>query len=133
VTARTPGPAPAGVRPALAESGARASRLRWVEPGPFALAMGDRVAVREGDAEWLGEVVVPPERLMEWPELETLPVVSRRVPDAEWPAAPAGDGRRLLESLALPPELLARTPPASAARSELAGPGLGAGEPAEHQ
>jgi hypothetical protein len=130
VTGREPGQAPAGVRPAHASTDTGATHLRWVEPGSFTLSLGDRVAVLEAGAEWLGEVVVPPERLVEWPELERLPVVTRRVLDAEWPSAPAGDGRRLLESLPLPPELLARARPGSGPTS--AGPGGGAGEAAEH-
>ena len=96
------GAAPAGIRSAVT------GRLRWVEPGTFALAIGDRVAVREDDGEWLGEVVVPPDRLVEWSELAGLPVVVRRAADDEWPAPPVTDGRRLLDSLGLPPELLAR-------------------------
>jgi hypothetical protein len=66
------------------------------------------MAVREGAHEWLGEVMVPSERLVEWPALDGLPVVTRRATAAEWPAEPATDGRRLLESLGLPPELLVR-------------------------
>lgn len=89
-------------------------RLRWVQQGPFALALGDRVAVREDDGEWLGEVVVPPERVVEWSELTDLPVIARRATDAEWPAPPVTAGRRLLDSLGLPPELLTRPRPGSA-------------------
>lgn len=100
--------APVGIRPAPGSPGHETRRLRWVMPGPFALAFGDRVAVCEGDREWLGEVAVPPDRLVEWPALDGLPVVSRRASDAEWPSAPATEGRRLLESLSLSPELLAR-------------------------
>jgi hypothetical protein len=110
------GPAPAGVRPAPGSHGGTAGRLRWVATGGLPLALGDRVAVLDDGREWLGEVVVPPDRLVEWMEPEGLPVVGRRVPDAEWPTTPATDGRRLLESLGLPPEradLLARARPAS--------------------
>jgi hypothetical protein len=124
-----PGPAPAGVCPVSplsapergaggavgierphdrAVRSAPAERLRWVAPGRFTLAIGDRVVVVEHGREWLGEVVVPPERLVEWPELTDLPVVARRATDAEWPDAPVTDGRRLLDTLGLPPELLAR-------------------------
>jgi hypothetical protein len=112
--------APAGIRPApgspLGAVGA-AGRLRWVDPGDLALAPGDRVAILQDGQEWLGEVVVPPERLVEWDDLEGLPVVSRPVPDTEWPSAPPTDGRRLLDSLGLPPELLERTRPPSAPRT----------------
>jgi hypothetical protein len=127
-----PGPAPAGVRPVSplsapergaggaggavwierphgrAVRSAPSERLRWVAPGRFTLALGDRVVVVEHDREWLGEVVVPPERLVEWPELTDLPVVARRATDAEWPDVPVTDGRRLLDSLGLPPKLSAR-------------------------
>jgi hypothetical protein len=90
-------------------SGVRSpGHLRWVAPGPFTLAAGDRVAVVEHGREWLGEVVVPPDRLVEWPELTDLPVVARRATDAEWPDPPVTDGRRLLDTLGLPPELLDR-------------------------
>jgi hypothetical protein len=82
--------------------------LRWVAPGQLTLAIGDRVAVVERGREWLGEVVVPPGRLVEWPALTNLPVVARRVADAEWPDPPVTDGRRLLDTLGLPPELLDR-------------------------
>ena len=99
------------------ESGIRHALLRWVSSGPFELAFGDRVAVRERDGEWLGEVVVPSARLVEWPVQEGLPVVSRRVPDDEWPGPPSTTGSALLESLALPPELLAWQWPGAATRS----------------
>lgn len=111
--------APAGVRPApghraegTVHAGTRS--LCWVQPGPFALEQGDRVVVREGDAEWVGEVVVPPNRLIEWPmpgewpHPAARPVIVRRAADEAWPVPPVTAGRRLLESLALPPELLAR-------------------------
>jgi hypothetical protein len=98
------------------ETGIRASQLRWVWPGPFELAFGDRVAVRERDDEWLGEVVLPAARLVEWPEQADLPEVSRRVPDAEWPSPPPTDGRQLLESLELPAALLAWQWPGASAR-----------------
>jgi hypothetical protein len=104
--------APAGVRPVSGNVGNAASspgssRLRWVDPGPFALAHGDRVVVLEDGSEWLGEVTLAPERLVAWPDdLSALPVIARRASAAEWPDRPVTDGRRLLESLALPPELL---------------------------
>jgi hypothetical protein len=64
------------------------------------------VAVFEDGSEWLGEVTVAPERLLEWPDdLGALPVVSRRAGPAEWPDRAPTAGRRLLESLALPAEL----------------------------
>jgi hypothetical protein len=130
--------APAGVRPVISGSersgpGARTGRLRWVEPGPFELAIGDRVAVRENDAEWLGEVVVPPERLVEWPDLMNLPVVARRVADSEWLRPPIRDGRRLLESLALPPELLARQRSGSASGPLVPRSGPGPGHATEDE
>lgn len=110
------GAAPAGVRQVTSGSvgsglAAGVGRLRWVAAGPFELAPGDRVAVRENDREWLGEVVVPPERLVEWLEQTELPVAERRVADAEWPNPPVTEGRRLLESLNLAPKLLARWRP----------------------
>jgi hypothetical protein len=103
---RDPAVAPVGVRPASGSAGGNRGPLRWVEPGAFTLAHGDRVLVREGGAEWLAEVVVAPERLVEWPDLTPLPTVVRRALPAEWPEAAPTDGRRLLESLGLPPELL---------------------------
>ena len=119
MTARNPGPAPVGVRPAGAASvgmgdGVVPGRLRWVVPGRFDLVAGDRVAVREGTLEWLGEVVVPAGQLVEWPDLgaRPVPVVARRASDGEWPSPPPTEGRRLLESLDLPEHLLRR--PASA-------------------
>jgi hypothetical protein len=128
------GMAPAGVRPVIsAAEGSGPGRLRWVSPGPFELAIGDRVAVRENDAEWLGEVVVPPERLVEWPDLTDLPVVVRRVADTEWPTPPVTDGRRLLESLALSPELLARRQPGSVSGPLVARPGSGPGDATEDE
>jgi hypothetical protein len=131
------GTAPAGVRsldPVTDSLGEKVGvrRLRWVWPGPFELGMGDRVAVREHDAEWLGEVVVPPGRLVEWPELSGLPVVTRRVADAEWPSPPVTAGRRLLDSLALPPELLVRQVSGSTTVPLIADASAGAGDPAEH-
>jgi hypothetical protein len=133
VTQPEPEAVPAGVRPAPGSPGDAARRLRWVAPGAFTLALGDRVAVREGDLEWLGEVAVLPERLVEWPALDGLPVVTRRATDAEWPILPATDGRRLLESLGLPPALLVRGGPSSARGARAAGPGGGAGESAQHE
>ena len=124
--------APVGVRPAPGAPGHETRRLRWVMPGSFAVAPGDRVAVREGDAEWLGEVMVPPERLVEWPALGRLPEIARRATDAEWPSAPATDGRRLLASLGLPSGLLARGP-SSARGGRAAGSSGGAGESAQHE
>src|SRR5688572_3299370 len=76
---RPEGLRPEGLRPqGLRPGGVRSpvpGHLRWVETGPFELHLGDRVAVREHDGEWLGEVVVPPERLVEWTEQTELPVV----------------------------------------------------------
>jgi hypothetical protein len=131
VSVLEPGVAPAGVRRVEGETGIRASRLSWVEAGPFELAPGDRVAVRENGDEWLAEVVVPPAHLVEWDTLGDLPVIARRVPASEWPSGPIRDGRRLLESLALPPELLTRRQPGSA--PGLLASGSGPSEPTQHQ
>jgi hypothetical protein len=130
------GPAPVGVRPMTSPfnrpaPGAVMTRLRWVQPGSLVLQYGDRVVVGEGEDAWLGEVVVPVERLLEWPglaELPDLPLVVRRAEDAEWPAPPDTAGRRLLESLALPPELLVRSKPGSAAGPFVASSGSAARE-----
>ena len=103
---RDPEVAPVGVRPVSGSPDGTSTRLRWVEPGQIALALGDRVVVRDADAEWLGEVVVTADRLVEWPDLDDLPVVSRREADDEWPRPAATDGGRLLESLGLSPEML---------------------------
>ena len=75
---------------------------------------------------------MPPERLVEWPELTDLPVVARRATDAEWPDAPVTDGRRLLDSLGLPPELLARRG-SLASGPFVARPSPSSGEAAEDQ
>ena len=122
--------APAGVRPV-----GGGGRLRWVEPGAFELAIGDRVAVREDDEAWLGEVVVPPDRLVEWPapELSRMPVVVRRAADDEWPAPPGTDGRRLLDSLGLPPDVLARPRAGSAPGPLVLHAGSGPGDPTEDE
>jgi hypothetical protein len=108
VTGHESGAAPVGVRPAPDGGGGSPRRLRWVEAGPLTLSQGEQVAGREDGGEWLAEVVVPAESLVEWPALTDLPVVTRRVAAAEWPGIQVTDGRRLLESLALPPGLLAR-------------------------
>lgn len=118
---RQTGP-PVGVRP-VGEA-----RLRWVDPGPLVLALGDRVVVREGDVEWLGVVRVPPDRVVEWPEAGGLPRVSRRATaDDPWPAPPDTAGRRLLDALALPTEALAtaRRRSAQAPVAPVLGPGDG--------
>jgi len=133
VTQPEPGMAPVGVRPASGTPDTEPTRLRWVASGPFVLALGDRVAVQEDDLEWLGVVTVPAERLVEWPALDGLPMVTRRVSDAEWPSAPATDGRRLLESLGLPSALLARDGPSSARGAGAAGPSGGPGDSTQHE
>ena len=132
------GPAPAAVRPVIVQAdaagpGTGEGPLRWVEPGAFELAIGDRVAVRSQGGEWLGEVVVPPERLVEWPDLPDLPVVARRATAEEWPRPPVTDGRRLLDSLGLPPELLVRRRPGSGPGPLVARLTPGPGEATEHQ
>lgn len=119
--------APAGVRPT------DGTPLRWVQPGLFALQYGDRVVVHDGDADWLGVVVIPPEQLLEWTDPASLPVVARLAEDADWPAAPVRAGRRLLESLALAPELLARTVPGSASGPLVADACASPREPAQHE
>jgi hypothetical protein len=105
MTERDRAVAPVGVRPAPRSPGGSQGQLRWVEPGPFTLAHGDRVLIQEHGAECLAEVVVAPERLVEWPDLAPLPTVVRRALPTEWPAIASTDGRRLLESLGLPPKL----------------------------
>jgi hypothetical protein len=107
--------APVGVRAAIAATSGTARPLRWVQPGAYALTLGDRVAVRdaEGDSstEWLGTVVIPSAQLLEWPAPEVIsgwPVVVRRATADEWPAGTVTDGSRLLESLGLPPSRLRR-------------------------
>ena len=100
---RTPG-APVGIRTVTVDG---AGRLVWVAPGSFELKPGDRVAAQTDDREFLGEVVVPARQLREWPALTGLPVVVRRLDDAERPPAPARAGRQLLEALGLPADLLA--------------------------
>ena len=108
--------APAGVRrviltPAGEASPFRIERLCWADPGPFALRAGDRVVVQDGADAWAGEVVIPASQVLEWSDDAGRPVVVRRATDAEWPDPPPGAGRRLLDSLGLPPELLMPTDP----------------------
>lgn len=107
--------APVGIRPVSAER-RRQRPIVWASPGRFDLKIGDRVSVLVPCYEWLGEVVVPPDRLVEWPGdgPRQAPVVMRRATDDEWPEPPLTAGRRLLDSLGLPSELLARPGPGSA-------------------
>jgi hypothetical protein len=96
-----------GVR---AVTGDRAGRLTWVSVTEYRggqLAPGARVVVRDGEQMWLGEVLVPSERLLESPSLTDLPVIARLADASDtWPAVPDRAGRTLLDSLRLPPELL---------------------------
>lgn len=98
---------PVGVR---AVTGERAGRLAWVSAEVFgtdSLVTGSRVVVSNGAGEWLGEVVVAPERLLESPPLTGLPSIVRLAREGDgWPEAPDRAGRTLLDSLALSPELL---------------------------
>jgi hypothetical protein len=103
--------APVGVRrvtvtPAGEASPFRVARLYWADPGPFALEVGDRVVVQDGADVWAGEVVIPGSRVLEWTDDAGLAVVVRRASAAQWPDPPQTEGRRLLDSLGLPPELL---------------------------
>jgi hypothetical protein len=108
--------APVGVRrvmltPASVASPIRVERLCWVDPGSFEAQTGDRVAVKDGEETWVGEVVVPATRVLEWTDDASRPTIVRRATDAEWPDPAETDGRRLLASLGLPPELLTTTEP----------------------
>ena len=108
--------APVGVRRVTVTPGGEASpfrveRLNWADPGPFALQVGDRVVVQDGAEAWAGEVVIPASQVLEWTGDAGRPIVVRRATDAEWPDPPRTDGRRLLDSLGLPPELLTPTEP----------------------
>jgi hypothetical protein len=113
VTGDTPGRPGAprvGIRPAGAER-QRATPIAWALVGKLDLALGDRVSVLVPCYEWDGEVVVPPDRLVEWPAsfaTGQVPVVMRRVADDDWPDPPVTEGRRLLDSLGLPPDVLPR-------------------------
>ena len=70
------------------------------------LQQGSRVVVREGDSEWLGEVVVPSQQVLESLPLADLPYIVRLVTEADsWPGVPDRAGRALLESLGLAPDL----------------------------
>ena len=105
-----------GVRPADADR-RRANPIVWAVSGALdGLAFGDRVTVLQAGHEWLGEVVVPADRLVEWPDSapEQPPIVVRRATEDDWPEPPVTDGRRLLDSLGLPRELLVRSRPGSA-------------------
>jgi hypothetical protein len=106
--------APVGVRRVILTAAGEASpfrveRLCWADPGPIALQMGDRVVVQDGVDVWAGEVVIPASQVLEWPDDAGRPTVVRRATDAEWPDPPPAAGRRLLDSLGLPPELLRPT------------------------
>jgi hypothetical protein len=135
LASRGSGAAPVGVRPAPSSPPDSSGRLRWVDPGPLTLGFGDRVAVRDADgSEWLGEVVIPPERLVEWPaDLGRLPVVTRRASDAEWPSPPSTEGRRLLDALGLPPALLVRGGSPSELRARSTRASGGPREPAQDE
>jgi hypothetical protein len=128
------GSAPVGIRPVDAER-RRARPIVWARPGTFELALGDRVAVLQSCYEWLGEVVIPPDRLVEWPDPgpSQVPVVVRRAMDDEWPAPPLTAGRRLLDSLRVPPALLDRSRPGSAPGPLVARSTPGPGEPTQDQ
>jgi hypothetical protein len=128
------GSAPVGIRPADAER-RRTSPIVWARPGKFDLVLGDRVVVLQPCHEWLGEVVVPADRLVEWPGPgpREVPVIVRRVAEDEWPEPPVTDGRRLLDSLGLPRELLARSGPGSAPGPLVAHAAPGPREPAEDE
>jgi hypothetical protein len=101
---------PVGVR---AVAGERQGRLSWVSAEALGtedvqgLRQGSRIVVRDGDAEWLGEVVVPPGQVLESPQLADLPHIERFVTEADaWPGVPDRAGTALLESLRLAPDLL---------------------------
>lgn len=89
---------PVGVRPA----GNRWAPIRWADPGSLALAVGQRVMVRDRAGEWPAEVVVSSDRIVEAPALADLALVIGPADDAAWPAAPSGAGLALLRSLDLP-------------------------------
>jgi hypothetical protein len=135
LTSRESGTAPVGIRPASGSTLTSSGRLRWVDPGPLTLTFGDRVVVRDaGGSEWLGEVAVPPARLVEWPaDLDRLPVVTRRASDTEWPSPPTTEGRRLLDALGLPPALLVRGGSASDLRARPTSSSGGPREPAQDE
>lgn len=131
----TDNPARVGIRPASADA-RRARPIVWALPGDLDLALGDRVSVLVPCYEWLGEVVVPPERLIEWPDsfaTGQIPIVTQRATDAEWPAPPVTDGRRLLDTLGLPPELLARSRVRSGSGPLIPRPLPGSGHPTEDE
>ena len=91
--------------------------IYWKLTGDLDLALGDRVSVQTPGDEWLGEVVVPPDRLIEVPDTFATgqpPIVMRRADDGEWPDPPETEGRRLLDSLGLPPDAMGRSGGASA-------------------
>ena len=82
--------------------------ILWALPGKLDdLAFGDRVSVLVPCHDILGEVVVPAGQIVEVPDSFStgqVPIVMRRAEDDEWPAPPITEGRRLLDSLALPPD-----------------------------
>lgn len=98
---------PVGVR---AVTGDRQGRLVWVSAETFdmgSLQRGSRVLVRDGNSEWLGEIVVPPGQVLESPPLADLPRIIRFATGADaWPTLPVRSGRALLDSLELPAEQL---------------------------
>ena len=94
-------------------TGERVGRLTWVSAEESAvrdLVAGRRVLVRDGDREWLGEVVVPSGQVAESPEMADLPVIVRLVTaDDAWPTVPERAGKALLSSVGLPAALLEPT------------------------
>ena len=100
----------AGVRTVTGE---RQGSLCWVSAEALGtndahvLRRGSRVVIRDGDSEWLGEVVVPPGQVLESPQVADPPHIVRLVTGVDaWPGAPDRAGRALLESLDLAPDLL---------------------------
>ena len=89
---------PVGVRAA----GQPGAALRWADPGDLALDVGDRVVLRDQDREWLAEVTVSADRIVEVPPLDNVPRVVRLADPAEWPATTPRAGLALLRSLDLP-------------------------------
>ena len=116
MTAPGRGSVSVGIRPVSLER-RRVRPIYWALPGDLDLALGDRVSVQTPGDEWLGEVVVPPDLLIEVPDTFAtgqVPIVMRRANEDEWPDPPETEGRRLLDSLGLPPDAMGRSGGASA-------------------
>ena len=96
----------AGVRLASGEIGGSDSRLVYVDPAGFDLAVGDRIVVAVDDSEQIGVVILAPRQVVESALVGQLAPTRRRARPGAWPPAGSGAaGLALLRSLDLSPEV----------------------------